>query len=148
MVDRSDFQNCRQGDGKLLVQFAAHSLFGCLTFFNTASGGPVEDKTGLRILNFRDQECVAMADQAQGSLSDFDFHVATESFYGVICLLCMVLEGSNQEDDAAEGALTQMRCLNRIRPAAPKPSSATSRSEPFFFLQPAESPGRLRAAYR
>jgi hypothetical protein len=83
VIDRSDFQNCRQCDAKLFVQFAAYSLFGCLTFFNTASGGPVEDKTGLRVLNFRDQECIAMPDEAQGSLSYLEFHVLTapESFY-------------------------------------------------------------------
>ena len=57
------------------MQFAADSLLGRLTFFNTASGRPMEDKIGLRILDFRDQERIAMPDEAQGSLSGFYFHV-------------------------------------------------------------------------
>ena len=54
MIDRSELQNGRQCDAKFFAQFAAESLLGCFTFFNTTSGGSVEDKIGLRILNFRD----------------------------------------------------------------------------------------------
>ena len=65
------------------MQFAAQSLLRRLTFFNTAPGEPVEDKIRLPILNFRDEERIAMPDNAQGSLSGFDFQVlpAWESFY-------------------------------------------------------------------
>ncbi|HLH00435.1 MAG TPA: hypothetical protein VKX49_29285 [Bryobacteraceae bacterium] len=54
MIDLSERQNARQCDVKFFAQFAADSLLGCFTFFNTTSGRPVEDKIGLRILNFRD----------------------------------------------------------------------------------------------
>ena len=64
MIDRSELQNGRQCDAKFFAQFAAESLLGCFTFFNTTSGGSVEDKIGLRILNFRDQERIAMLDEA------------------------------------------------------------------------------------
>jgi hypothetical protein len=58
------------------MQFAADSLLGAFTFFNTASRGPVQDKTGSRIQNFRDEKCISAPNEAQGSLSGFDFHVA------------------------------------------------------------------------
>jgi hypothetical protein len=35
----------------------------------------VEDQTGLRILNFRDEECISMPNEAQSSLSGLEFHV-------------------------------------------------------------------------
>jgi hypothetical protein len=54
VIDRSELQDGRQYDAKLFAQFAADSLLGCFTFFNTTSGGSVEDKIGLRISNFRD----------------------------------------------------------------------------------------------
>ena len=76
MIDRPELQNCRQRDAKFLAHFAPKRLLGGLTFFNTASGGPVEDKIGLRISKFRDQEGNAMPDEAQGRLSGFDFHGA------------------------------------------------------------------------
>lgn len=83
MIDCSKFQNACQCEAEFLAQFASESLLGCFAFFNAASWGPVEDKTGLRILNFSDQECAAMPDETQGRLSGFDFHVllASDSFY-------------------------------------------------------------------
>ncbi len=64
MINGPELQNGRQCDAKLFPQFAAYSLLGCFTFLNTASRGSVEDKLGLRILNFRDQERLAMLDEA------------------------------------------------------------------------------------
>jgi hypothetical protein len=58
-----------------MITRSRQAASGRLTFFNTASGGPMEDKTSLWILNFRDQERIAMLDEAQGSLSGFEFHV-------------------------------------------------------------------------
>lgn len=63
VIDCSKFLNSGKCEAEFFEQLAADGLLGRLTLFNAASGRAVEDKTGLRISNLRDQEGIVMPDE-------------------------------------------------------------------------------------
>jgi len=60
VIDYAELSDSRESDAEFFVQFAADSLFGALTCFDSTSGWPMKEGHGLRILDFRDKECIFM----------------------------------------------------------------------------------------